>query len=422
MRLWNRRHLLFSNMKIYRLTILITLFAFIFKSYGQIIVFPDANFKLALTNFNVVDTNGNGIPDSDADLNNDGEIEVSEAVLVEHLYITEFAVSDLTGIENFVNIETLVCWQNSISIIDVSNLADLKYLDCNTNLISSIDLTNNLNLKHLDLGINSLSGHIDLNPNVDLRKVYLSQNDITSISIDQLSLLEDIVIQSADLGTLNLSGNPLVTRLALSSNNLTSIDLATNTELIDLTLSSNLLSEIDLSINFNLEVLLIRENKLTNLDLSNNSQIAFVRCDVNQLESLNIKNGNNEILNIFDATMNPDLFCIQVDDKTYANSIDCNGSGQPSWCKDSQSNYQDDCNLSTTSFENEYFRVIPNPFTDQIEIISTHEGIDEFTLFDVNGRKVYESSIASTTGLSSLSPGIYFLVSGKRTLRLIKSR
>ncbi len=54
--------------------------AFALLASGQIIDFPDPNFKNALVNTKCVDTNGNGTPESDADLNNDGEIDVSEVL------------------------------------------------------------------------------------------------------------------------------------------------------------------------------------------------------------------------------------------------------------------------------------------------------------------------------------------------------
>ncbi len=52
---------------------------FTVSSHAQIVNIPDANFKNALVNTNCVDIDGDGIGDIDADTNNDGEIQVSEA-------------------------------------------------------------------------------------------------------------------------------------------------------------------------------------------------------------------------------------------------------------------------------------------------------------------------------------------------------
>src|SRR6185295_6407536 len=43
-------------------------------------------------------------------------------------------------------------------------------------------------------------------------------------------------------------------------------------------------------------------------------------CYTNQLTSLNVQNGNNTNFVSFDATNNPSLTCIQVDDAAYSNN------------------------------------------------------------------------------------------------------
>ena len=65
------------------------------KNPDTIIDIPDPNFKNALVNFPVVDTTGNGLGDSVADLNGDGEIQLSEAEAVEGLIISYFEITSL---------------------------------------------------------------------------------------------------------------------------------------------------------------------------------------------------------------------------------------------------------------------------------------------------------------------------------------
>lgn len=72
--------------KIYLFTLLITCFL----SQAQTITIPDNAFRNALINDNVVDTNNDFIPDSDADLNNNGLIELSEALSVTYLNLYFF--------------------------------------------------------------------------------------------------------------------------------------------------------------------------------------------------------------------------------------------------------------------------------------------------------------------------------------------
>ena len=54
---------------------------------AQNVDIPDKNFKYTLVNDKSVDTNADGIGDADADTNNDGEIQLSEAKAVVSLQI-----------------------------------------------------------------------------------------------------------------------------------------------------------------------------------------------------------------------------------------------------------------------------------------------------------------------------------------------
>ena len=100
-------------------TLLFLLFSL--ASYSQIISFPDANFKNALVNTNCIDTNNNGIGDIDADANNDGEIEVSEAVTVNSLIVEQQSITNLSGIEQFINLHTLNCSYNPLITLDLTS-------------------------------------------------------------------------------------------------------------------------------------------------------------------------------------------------------------------------------------------------------------------------------------------------------------
>ena len=54
---------------------------------AQIITFSDTNFKNALVNTNCVDNDNNSIGEADADVNNDNEIELTEAQNVIRLLV-----------------------------------------------------------------------------------------------------------------------------------------------------------------------------------------------------------------------------------------------------------------------------------------------------------------------------------------------
>lgn len=84
-------------MKNWILVILVSVLS-ILKIYSQNITFKDPNFKYALVNLNVVDTNLDGIYDGDVDTNNDKEISISEAEAVVSLSLNYFSTKEIPEI------------------------------------------------------------------------------------------------------------------------------------------------------------------------------------------------------------------------------------------------------------------------------------------------------------------------------------
>ena len=80
--------------------------------------------------------------------------------------------------------------------------------------------------------------------------------------------------------------------------------------------------------------LFCNDNQLTELDLSNNPNLFELNCRNNLLTSLDVRNGNNLGLWYFTATFNADLYCVDVDDISYA---------EYNWAKDSWTNFSTDC-------------------------------------------------------------------------------
>jgi hypothetical protein len=147
------------------------------------------------------------------DTNGDSQINPEEAEAVTWLDVAGYGITDMTGIENFFNLETLYCGDNQFASLDVSSNSALKYLDC--------------------------SGHL--------------------------------YITVTPLQSLNLSGCAALTHLDCSSSKLTSLDLSGCTSLTWLNCSYNPLTYLDLSANTRLETLNCSANQLHCLDLRNNT-------------------------------------------------------------------------------------------------------------------------------------------------------
>ena len=87
-----------------------------------------------------------------------------------------------------------------------------------------------------------------------------------------------------------------------------------------------------------LSELYCNDNQITYLDLSDNSNLFEFNCSNNFLTSLDVRNGNNTGLWYFSALNNPLLYCIAVNDISFANYT---------WLKDSGCVFSTNCGTST---------------------------------------------------------------------------
>lgn len=100
--------------------------------FGQNVYIPDTNFKACLVEDHWIDANG------------DLEIQESEAKAYKDDLDCSFRnITDLTGIEAFTNIKTLVCSGNQFASLDLSQNTALTKLRCFDNQLTSLDLSQN---------------------------------------------------------------------------------------------------------------------------------------------------------------------------------------------------------------------------------------------------------------------------------------
>jgi len=230
-------------------------------TYGLNINFPDANFKAALLAHNpTIDTNGNG------------EISIAEAEVVEYLNLREKGISDLTGIEHFVNLIQLNASKNELTSVDISSNINLEYvfldrnqitgvMDVSSNIkltylqlilnnITSIDISNNIDLTFINVGRNNLSGVFDVSNNVKLNALSLDYNDITHVDVSNNPLLQYLYLAGNELTNIDLSNNPLLLWLYLQGNKIVTVDLSNQTLLTNLKIAgSYYMTSLDLRAN-----------------------------------------------------------------------------------------------------------------------------------------------------------------------------
>ena len=109
-----------------------------------------------------------------------------------------------------------------------------------------------------------------------------------------------------------------LTTLFCYENQLTSLDVSQNTALTTLFCDFNQLTSLDVSGATDLYFLQCQSNQLTSLDVRTNTALQYLYCYSNQLTSLDVRNGNNVNFAYFNATVNPNLGCINVDDANWS--------------------------------------------------------------------------------------------------------
>ena len=270
--------------------LLLLLLALPMIGFGQNVNIPDANFKAYLVTNPSINTNG------------DNQIQVSEASAFNGGIACTFSnISNLTGIEAFTALTSLVCNDNQLTSLDVSACTALTTLVCNGNQLTSLDVS----------------------ACTALTVLYCYDNQLTSLDVSACTAL---------------------TYLECYGNQLTSLDVSACTALNWLRCYDNQLTSLDVSGCTALTYLEFNGNQLTSLDVSACTALTTLVCNGNQLTSLDVRNGNNINMFYFFAYNNPNLSCIEVDDATWSTA---NWIGN-NFVFDSQHYFSNNCSGTTS--------------------------------------------------------------------------
>lgn len=386
------------------------------------------------------------------------------------LSVSSLNIADLTGIEDFLDLEDLNCSSNDLKELDLNNNVKLTKIDCSDNILPTLNLSSHTVLEDLNCSVqrpfvdvddaskNYTFDSLKVESNTALLILNCSNNAITLLDISSNVLLSDLDCSFNQINRLDASANNTLTTFNCDNNQLTAlnlknvdyvllpvIDVTSNVNLscievddvlvpagwstdlgvtyslncgtyvpdnnfesylethrpdktpvllgdltsmgdgqlnnfvptakinalteldinnenvaditgiedfvalLNLNCSNNLLTSLDLKNNTALTTIDCAFNQIENLDFSLNAALTDLLCNNNELYSLSVKNGNNVNLASFDARVNNQLFCIEIDDE---NNID------PSWLKDAIASFREDCDGSR-------FTLIPDPFFEQ---------------------------------------------------------
>ena len=295
--------------------------------FSQNVDIPDANFLYALIEVGV-------------DTNEDSLISYAEAEEIPILDIRQKGITDMTGIEAFVNLNeldcgnihwpagpntnkvssldvsnnsvltqlrcsknnisslnvsgctaltTLLCDYNELSSLDISACNSLLYLDCSRNQLTSLDVSNHGTLTQLCCFKNQIS-NLNASGSKALKKLYCQYNDINNLDISACDSLFYLVCTWNSLSSLDVSDCTALNYLDCHSNKLSSLDVSNHEVLRRLRCSNNPISNLNVSGCMTLDYLFCENNKLSNLDISDCDSLKYLVCSMNQLTSLDVSN------------------------------------------------------------------------------------------------------------------------------------
>jgi len=227
--------------------------------------------------------------------------------------------------ERWPRLETLHCYDNEITAIDVSKNVHLQHLACDNNPLQSLnvngaaalrtlycqkvglttlDLSTNVNLANLDCA-NNLLTELDISNCPALTMVYCYNNKITALDVSNNSNLGEVRCENNQISefdasaihslvNLNISNNPPLTALYLDDNKLTGLNVSGNKNIKTLYCNNNKIKSLTLSEAVDLIELECANNAISNLDVTKNTKLVTLACHGNEISSLVLSN-NTEL-------------------------------------------------------------------------------------------------------------------------------
>ena len=137
----------------------------------QYAAIPDKNFEQALIDLGI---------DTDGVVNK--RVATLDILEVISLDVSNKGITDLTGIEKFINLTDLYCYRNKLSSLNVSLNTLLKRLRCDNNRLTSLNVSNNTLLNTLGCNKNELT-KLDVRNNTSLTCLTFFSNRLISLDV-----------------------------------------------------------------------------------------------------------------------------------------------------------------------------------------------------------------------------------------------
>ncbi len=379
-------------------------------NFAEVTLIPDPNFEQALIDLGYDDIV-------------DGQVLTGNIQNLTELNISNKSITDLTGIESFSNLEVLNCSNNNLTQLNTSQNTVLKNLKCFENQLTSLDTSFNPLLEQLNFRNNAITSFnvsqnqallgltcgnnplstIDISQNVNLQSLNAYNSTLTSIDLSQNINLSGLSVAGNSLTDLDVSNNPLLQVLEFIFNQITTINLSNNPNITALIAEYNQLSELETGNMPNLELIICSSNSIAELDFTNNPNLEHLECQDNALITIDLRNGHNPDITTLNATNNPLLTCVYVDNK---NNIPSN------WNMDPNASFietEAECEaLGIDDFQSNLFFLYPNPAKNSFSITSK-SAVEKVSVYDISGKLIKIFTEQNEYDVSTISKGLYLI-------------
>ena len=143
--------------------------------------FPDAKFRSFVK--------------ENLDKNKDNILDAGEIAAVKKIEANKMGIKSLEGVGFFTALETLKCWDNELTGLDLSKNTKLTSLSCSENELTALDVSKNTELTRLYCRSNRLAA-LDVTQNKNLEELdcesdsLLSYMKLTKLDVSQNTALK----------------------------------------------------------------------------------------------------------------------------------------------------------------------------------------------------------------------------------------
>ena len=159
------------------------------------------------------------------DIDKNGILSVQEIENTTVIDVRNRSIYSLEGIEYFTQLQTLYCFSNKLTTLDLSGCPSLEALACGSNQLTTLDLSGCSSLRTVSCPYNRLTS-LDVSSCSSLEYLACYRNRLASLDVSSCSSLQTLYCSDNQLTTLDLSGCSSLRTLYCHNNPLTTLNLS----------------------------------------------------------------------------------------------------------------------------------------------------------------------------------------------------